>query len=148
MKIDKKKMIEFNYKNYKGILSKRKVQPTSILFKSTQWHLSEQWIMQAFDVEKNEMREFALKDIVGLDLKTVFNSLQEKKSSLDEKLVPKDLLIPLELFVSYCNNNSIMDDDGSGYYSDGETCSEEVLPSEINAGTINNKYKFVVWYNK
>ncbi len=63
-KIEKdKKIVKILYTNWKGVTSYRNIIPESIVFKATEWHPEEQWILNAFDVEKNAMRGFALKDI-------------------------------------------------------------------------------------
>lgn len=63
-KIEKdKKIVKILYTNWKGVTSYRNIIPESIEFKATEWHPEEQWILNAFDVEKNAIRGFALKDI-------------------------------------------------------------------------------------
>ena len=32
-------------------------------FSSTEWHKEEQWLLKALDLDKNEDRDFAIKDI-------------------------------------------------------------------------------------
>lgn len=56
-------VVTFSYTNYKGILSNRSVQPIEIRFGSTEWHQDAQWLLKAFDLDKNDIREFAVKDI-------------------------------------------------------------------------------------
>ncbi|MBR1654200.1 MAG: hypothetical protein IJ690_04540 [Clostridia bacterium] len=51
------------YSNWKGDTSYRNIVPKSVEFKSTEWHPEEQWILNAFDVDKQADRAFALKDI-------------------------------------------------------------------------------------
>ena len=57
------KQVQILYTNWKGETRLRTIIPISIEFKSTEWHKEEQWILNALDVEKNEMRSFAIKDI-------------------------------------------------------------------------------------
>ena len=59
----KKKKIKILYTNWKKDTRYRIIIPISIEFKSTEWHKEEQWILNAMDVEKNEQRSFAMKDI-------------------------------------------------------------------------------------
>jgi len=54
--------IRINYKNYRGELSTRHIIPKALKFEKTEWH-DEQWILYAFDVEKDDYRGFALLDI-------------------------------------------------------------------------------------
>lgn len=57
------KKIKILYTNWKKDTRYRIIIPISIEFKSTEWHKEEQWILNAMDVEKNEQRSFAMKDI-------------------------------------------------------------------------------------
>ena len=59
--------ITFNYKNWNGDTRRRIVIPDRIFYGSTAHHEIEQWILEAFDVEKGESRCFALCDITGID---------------------------------------------------------------------------------
>lgn len=56
--------MEFNYKNWKGKISKRRVVPYEIWFGNTEFHSNNQWFLNAFDVDKKAERNFALKDVV------------------------------------------------------------------------------------
>lgn len=57
------KIVKILYTNWKGETSYRNIIPKSIEFKSTEWHKTEQWILDAFDVDKQADRGFAVKDI-------------------------------------------------------------------------------------
>ena len=61
--MDNEKIIQILYKNWKGETKLRNILPLSIEFKSTNWHKDAQWILNAIDIEKNEERGFAIKDI-------------------------------------------------------------------------------------
>ena len=52
------------YKNWKGNLSWRNVKPKTIRFASTPFHKEEQWLLEAYDLDKNCERTFAIKDIL------------------------------------------------------------------------------------
>jgi len=56
--------IVFKYKNYKGEISERRVLPKRVYFGSTEHHPHPQLLMEAFDMEKNAIRTFALRDII------------------------------------------------------------------------------------
>ena len=56
-------IVTFTYTNYKGKTSVRRVIPHTLGFKSSSWHPEEQWILLAIDLNKGELREFAMKDI-------------------------------------------------------------------------------------
>ena len=61
MELNKK--VTILYTNYKGETRYREIIPKSIEFKATNWHKEEQWILNAYDLEKEDDRGFALKDI-------------------------------------------------------------------------------------
>lgn len=63
MDFEEKKQIKILYTNWQGITSYRNIIPQNIEFKSTKWHKEEQWILNAFDIDKQADRGFALKDI-------------------------------------------------------------------------------------
>lgn len=52
------------YTNYRGEYSRRKIVPARVWFGSTEWHPEEQWLLEAYDVEKGAVRDFALRDVV------------------------------------------------------------------------------------
>ena len=55
--------ITFDYMNWRGKLEARTVAPTDVWFGSTEWHPEPQWFMNAVDIEKNVMRDFAMRDM-------------------------------------------------------------------------------------
>lgn len=59
-------ILEFDYVNYKGEAGHRRVQFEQVRFGSSPWHQEPQWLMQAFDLDKNETREFALRDMKNI----------------------------------------------------------------------------------
>jgi len=61
--MEENKIVKILYTNWKGETSYRNIIPNSIEFKSTEWHKTEQWILDAFDVDKQADRGFAVKDI-------------------------------------------------------------------------------------
>ena len=63
MDFEEKKQVKILYTNWKGTTSYRNIVPLSIEFKSTEWHREEQWILNAYDVDKEAERGFAIKDI-------------------------------------------------------------------------------------
>ena len=52
------------YTNYRGETAYRTIVPETIWFGGTSWHPEKQWLLDALDVEKNEKRSFAMKDIL------------------------------------------------------------------------------------
>lgn len=52
-----------NYTNYKGEKARRNISPKSIAFKSTEQHPVTQWILYAYDNDKQDFRDFAMSSI-------------------------------------------------------------------------------------
>lgn len=55
--------VVIGYTNYKGVSSVRSIIPKEIYFGSNKWHKKPQWLLKAFDVDKNADRHFAMADI-------------------------------------------------------------------------------------
>jgi hypothetical protein len=58
--------IEFDYINYKQVKGHRKVKVQRISFGSTKHHPEEEWLLEAIDMDKNEERIFAMKDMTNI----------------------------------------------------------------------------------
>ncbi|HWP49783.1 MAG TPA: hypothetical protein VNM22_21685 [Candidatus Limnocylindrales bacterium] len=58
-----KQRVSILYTNYRGETAVRKIIPHQIWFGKTHWHPEEQWFLDAFDIEKQAERKFAMKDI-------------------------------------------------------------------------------------
>lgn len=54
--------IEAVYTNYRGETANRSIIPLSIRFGSTDWHHEPQWLLKAWDEDRQAWREYALKD--------------------------------------------------------------------------------------
>lgn len=61
-KADVEKPVRLTYTNWRGEISERTLNPRYVWFGSTEWHHEPQWFLKAFDLEKSEDRDFALKD--------------------------------------------------------------------------------------
>lgn len=61
--MEKEKAVRILYTNYRGETAFRSIIPDKIHFGTTEWHPESQWLLDALDVEKNENRTFAMKDI-------------------------------------------------------------------------------------
>lgn len=55
----------FPYKNHRGEHGHRRVSPIRIWFGSTEWHPEPQWLLRAFDLDKDAERDFALSQIAS-----------------------------------------------------------------------------------
>lgn len=72
---DAKAAVNIVYTNYRGETRSRRIVPSKIEFMSTPHHPEAQWILHAFDVEKQAQRSFAMKDIrEWLRVDTVVNA--------------------------------------------------------------------------
>lgn len=56
--------ISLTYRNWRGEISERTITPKRIWFGSTEWHTEPQWLITAFDLDKQADRDFALKDFI------------------------------------------------------------------------------------
>lgn len=57
------KTVKILYTNYRGEKGYREIVPEKIWFGSTEWHKEEQWLLDALDIKKGALRNFAMKDI-------------------------------------------------------------------------------------
>lgn len=56
-------MVRILYTNYRGETALRAIIPERLYFGSTEWHPEPQWLLEATDVEKDQSRSFAMKDV-------------------------------------------------------------------------------------
>jgi predicted DNA-binding transcriptional regulator YafY len=56
--------IKFIYTNWRGENSQRRAVPTRLWFGVSKYHKKPQWFIEAFDLDKNATRDFALVDMV------------------------------------------------------------------------------------
>ena len=54
--------LTITYTNYRGETSVRRITPMALYYGRSEWHEGWQWILRARDLDKDEVREFALKD--------------------------------------------------------------------------------------
>jgi predicted DNA-binding transcriptional regulator YafY len=64
MKITFGESLDFNYTNWRGVTSLRTVIPHHLWYGVTQYHPHPQWFLHGLDVPKQELRDFALADIL------------------------------------------------------------------------------------
>lgn len=55
--------VTFQYRNWRGEVSRRRVWPVRMYWGSTKWHPDPQWLLEAWDCDKGEYRDFAMKDV-------------------------------------------------------------------------------------
>jgi predicted DNA-binding transcriptional regulator YafY len=51
------------YRNHRGETWTRRIIPQRIWYGRTEWHPEEQWMLDAYDLERAAMRSFAMQDI-------------------------------------------------------------------------------------
>lgn len=59
--------MSFVYQNYRGEVGTRSAIPVRVYYGATKWHPERQWLLEALDTQKGEMRAFALKDILKIN---------------------------------------------------------------------------------
>ena len=52
------------YVNHRGVKALRQIVPNRMWYGTTTWHPSEQWFLDAFDIERQAFRSFAIADIL------------------------------------------------------------------------------------
>jgi predicted DNA-binding transcriptional regulator YafY len=57
--------VTIDYINYRGQRALRRIMPEKVFFGVSNWHQGEQWFLLAEDLDKHELREFAMKDILA-----------------------------------------------------------------------------------
>lgn len=60
-------ILTFEYTNWQGRTAIRRARPMRISLGSTQHHPEQQWLMEAWDVDRMEMRTFAMKDMRAVE---------------------------------------------------------------------------------
>jgi hypothetical protein len=57
--------LTFTYRNHRGETAVRRVVPIRVWYGHTDWHPDPQWLMDAHDLDRGEVRTFALADMVA-----------------------------------------------------------------------------------
>lgn len=63
IKIKKEEIVKLRYKNWKGEVKVRTVWPMRIWYGSTEYHKDPQWLMKVYDMDKEDYRDYALRDV-------------------------------------------------------------------------------------
>lgn len=56
-----------DYTNHRGERSTRKVIPRAVVWRLSPWHSEAQWILEVFDLDKQQYRDFAMVNIHGME---------------------------------------------------------------------------------
>jgi predicted DNA-binding transcriptional regulator YafY len=60
---DEAGQVSILYTNYRGETAIRRIVPQRLWFGATSWHPEQGWLLDAIDIEKGEIRSFAMKDV-------------------------------------------------------------------------------------
>lgn len=60
---DPNQEVIIDYTNYRGVRSVRGIRPLRIVFENNEWHPETQWLLEAEDLGRGEIRTFAMKNI-------------------------------------------------------------------------------------
>jgi predicted DNA-binding transcriptional regulator YafY len=58
-------IVRFHYRNHKGREAIRTVRPIRIWYGSTGFHQDAQWLLECFDIDKQETRDYAMSGILS-----------------------------------------------------------------------------------
>lgn len=61
--IENERAIKITYNNHEGVTTIRTIIPRKIWYGSTEWHSEPQWLLEAYDTNKKQSRNFAVRDI-------------------------------------------------------------------------------------
>lgn len=69
MKPETPRTIVIDYTNHRGETATRTIEPCYLWWGATEWHPQEQWLLHAWDYEKDAPRDFAFNGIHGIELR-------------------------------------------------------------------------------
>jgi len=55
--------LTIEYKNWRGEVSMRSILPRRVYFSSNEWHTTPQWLLEAWDIDKDAIRIFAMQNM-------------------------------------------------------------------------------------
>lgn len=58
-------IVSFRYRNHRGEVAVRTVRPIRLWFGSTAYHPESQWLLEAFDLNRQQTRDFAMSNLLG-----------------------------------------------------------------------------------
>lgn len=64
IEVNEEEVVEVEYRNWRGETAKTHIIPEHIFFGSAEWHLEEQWFLNAYDLQWETYRDLALKEII------------------------------------------------------------------------------------
>lgn len=63
IEVDRPRFVEISYTNYRGEHRRYQILPHNIWYGKNEYHPIPQWMLNATDVNRNVVRDFAMKDI-------------------------------------------------------------------------------------
>lgn len=60
-----KRIVTITYKNHRDETRERHIIPIAIFYGQTEWHPKDQWMLNAWDIDKSAERTFAIGDIAN-----------------------------------------------------------------------------------
>jgi len=75
-------ILYFRYTNYKMETENRRVMAVSIWFGSSQYHQGKQWFLKARDLDRDALRDFAMRDMSDVTVRSM-SSIVEAKTNPD-----------------------------------------------------------------
>jgi predicted DNA-binding transcriptional regulator YafY len=61
--IKQNQVVSIVYTNWEGKVGIRHILPQKMWYGKTEWHKEEQWLLTAWDIDKDAERTYAMKDI-------------------------------------------------------------------------------------
>lgn len=58
-------IVQVTYTNHRGETALRTIRPIRIWFGSTAWHQESQWMLECFDLDRMQSRDYAMSGIKG-----------------------------------------------------------------------------------
>lgn len=58
-------VVQFVYRNHRGEVAIRTVRPIRVWFGSTAWHPEAQWLLEVFDLDKQQTRDYAMAGVLS-----------------------------------------------------------------------------------
>lgn len=74
--LSERKVIEILYRNHRGEIAIRRILPIEITFTSTEWHPIEQWLLKAYDLDREAERRFALQSIQAWSVNNIQSGIR------------------------------------------------------------------------
>lgn len=57
-------VVSFTYRNWQGVTADRTARIIALVYGATEWHPELQWLIKAYDFERQAERLFAIRDMI------------------------------------------------------------------------------------